>query len=121
MTHIVPPPPPVDTKRYLADGGAFFAVEEQPENRVEGGDFDAVKSVSAMDRDVGVAEQNSLDPSKPTQCTCGVRLCDCVYVVAPHPILLPFDHGFDLTILLINNFAASGPAATNSATSACAP
>lgn len=78
VTHIVPPPPPIDAMGYVEEGGAFFVVQEQPENRVDGGDFDNVKSVSAMDKAKGVAIEPALDPSQPTQCSCAIRLCDCV-------------------------------------------
>ncbi|OAG42872.1 hypothetical protein AYO21_02823 [Fonsecaea monophora] len=86
VTHVVPPPPPIDAMGYVEEGGAFFVVEEQPENRVDGGDFDNVKSVSAMDQQKGVQSEPSLDPSQPTRCKCGIRLCDCV--------VRPCDHQF---------------------------
>ncbi|KIY04093.1 uncharacterized protein Z520_00785 [Fonsecaea multimorphosa CBS 102226] len=85
VTHIVPPPPPIDAMGYIEEGGSFFVVEEQPENRVDGGDFDNVKSVSAMDKDQGVRTEPSLDPTQPTR----VRPCDhqfcnvCVREVDP--------------------------------------
>lgn len=57
----------------------FFVVEEQVDNRVDGGDFDGVVSVSAMDEAKGVATESLFDPSKPTKCkTCERRLCDCM-------------------------------------------
>jgi hypothetical protein len=80
VTHVVPAPPPIDAMGYVEANMPFFVVEEQAENRVDGGDFENVISVSAMDRERGVATEPSLDPSKPTQCKCAVRLCDCVYV-----------------------------------------
>ncbi|OQU97521.1 hypothetical protein CLAIMM_03446 isoform 2 [Cladophialophora immunda] len=86
VTHVVPPPPPIDAMGYIEEGGAFFVVEEQPENRVEGGDFDNVESVSAVDKGKGVRTEPSLDPNQPTQCKCGIRLCDCV--------VRPCDHQF---------------------------
>ena len=78
VTHIVPPPPPIDTKSYIKEGGSFFVVEEQPENRLDGGNFEDIKSVSAMDQAKGIGTEPSLDPSQQTRCKCGVRLCDCV-------------------------------------------
>jgi hypothetical protein len=65
------------TLRYAKAGLPLYVVEEQPDNRLEGGDFADVKSVSAMDKQQGTKEQ-TLDPTKPTQCHCGMRLCDCV-------------------------------------------
>lgn len=51
------------------------------DNRLEGGDFEGVKSVSAMDKMKGVVMEAPIDPSKPTMCLrCKVRLCDCMYV-----------------------------------------
>jgi len=80
VIHVVPQPPPIDAMGYVEANMPFFVVEEQPENRVDGGDFENVISVSSMDKEKGVATEPSLDPSKPAQCKCGVRLCDCVYV-----------------------------------------
>lgn len=81
VTHIVPPPPPIDAMGYVGANMPFFVVEEQVDNRVEGGDFDNVASVSAMDKKiVGVAtEEPEFDPSKPRMCKeCETRLCDCM-------------------------------------------
>ena len=78
VTHIVPPPPPIDVMGYAEDGGQFFVVEEQPESRLEGGDFENVKSVSAMDEEKTVQAEPSLDLATPMQCRCGIRMCDCV-------------------------------------------
>jgi hypothetical protein len=80
VTHIVPAPPPIDAETYAKSNMPFFVLEEKPDERLEGGDFDNVKSVSAMDKEKGVSEEQSLDPTKPVQCQCEVRLCDCVYV-----------------------------------------
>jgi hypothetical protein len=77
ITHVVPQPPPMDAAAYAKAGLPLYVVEEQPDNRLDGGDFADVKSVSAMDKQQGTMEQ-TLDPTKPTQCHCGVRLCDCV-------------------------------------------
>ncbi|OAP62752.1 hypothetical protein AYL99_01979 [Fonsecaea erecta] len=71
-------PPPIDTMGYLEEGGSFFVVEEQSENRIDGGEVNNVKSVSAMDKHQDIKTEPSLDPRRPTQCKCGVRLCDCV-------------------------------------------
>ena len=59
----------------------FFVVEEQVNNRVEGGDFNTVNSVSAMDKEnlKGVTAEPEFDPSKPKICKeCETRLCDCM-------------------------------------------
>jgi hypothetical protein len=80
VTHIVPAPPPIDAETYAKSNMPFFVLEEKPEERLEGGDFENVQSVSAMDREKGVSEEQSFDPTKPVQCQCGIRLCDCVYV-----------------------------------------
>jgi hypothetical protein len=86
VTHIVPKPPPMDAQRYAEDNLPFFVVEEQVNHRLEGGDFDAVRSVSAMDQAQGVTTEPSLDPSKPVACgLCKTRLCDCVYVRPRRP------------------------------------
>ncbi|KIW90986.1 uncharacterized protein Z519_08769 [Cladophialophora bantiana CBS 173.52] len=77
VTHIVPPRPPTDAIGYIKEDGSFFVVEEQPENRVEDGDFDNVKSVSGMDKDQAVEPESSLDPTQAAQCKCGIRFCDC--------------------------------------------
>ena len=45
VTHIVPPPPPIDAKTYAESNMPFFVLEERPDERLEGGDFDHVKSV----------------------------------------------------------------------------
>lgn len=68
----------------------FVVVDEQIENRVEGGDFEDIHSVSAtssMDKQKVVATEPSFDPRKPSACgeyySSKVRLCDCVYGPAP--------------------------------------
>lgn len=92
MTHIVPQPPPKDAKGSAGEDNPYFVVEEQIDNRVDGGDFDNVASVSAMDNKKGIVTEPSLDPSRPTQCReCDTRLCDCVYVVSPF-ISAPFQY-----------------------------
>lgn len=78
VTHIVPPPPPMDATAYAKSNLPLSVVEEKPDERLDGGDFGEVKSVSTMDKQGGVKDEQSLDPTKPTQCGCGVRLCDCV-------------------------------------------
>ena len=71
-------------KAYTEAGGQFFVVEEQVDNRVEGGDFEAVKSVSQMDQQKigkGKDAEDELDPAILRVCgKCQLRLCDCVYV-----------------------------------------
>jgi hypothetical protein len=79
VTHIVPQPPPIDVAAYAEANMPFFVIEEQVDNRVDGGDFDNVISVSAMDNVKGVSTEPSLDPSKPSMCkVCEARLCDCM-------------------------------------------
>jgi hypothetical protein len=79
VTHIVPPPPPIDAMGYVEANMPFFVVEEQVDNRVDGGDFDNVISVSAMDKEKGVTVGPAFDPSKPKMCKeCEMRLCDCM-------------------------------------------
>ncbi|RYN81249.1 hypothetical protein AA0120_g10205 [Alternaria tenuissima] len=87
VTHIVPRPPTTDARSYAAAGGKFFVVEEKVNERLDGGDFDNVKSISQMDQFVGVTTEPELDPTKPKMCTtCEIRLCDC--------IIRPCDHQF---------------------------
>jgi len=81
VTHIVPTPPSTDVKAYTEAGGQYFVVEEKVDERLDGGDFDNVKSVSQMDQHVGISAEPDFDPTKPKMCTtCELRLCDCVYV-----------------------------------------
>ncbi|KAF2690881.1 hypothetical protein K458DRAFT_355197 [Lentithecium fluviatile CBS 122367] len=87
VTHMVPIPPPMDAKTYTEKGGQFYVVEEKVDERLEGGDFEGVKSVSQMDKQIGVTTEPEFDPMKPKQCTtCLIRLCDC--------IIRPCDHQF---------------------------
>ncbi|RFU29847.1 hypothetical protein B7463_g6513, partial [Scytalidium lignicola] len=87
VTHVVPQPPPIDATTYTKANLPFFVVEEKADDRVDGGDFNNVKSVSAMDNAKGVATESSFDPSKPSMCkACETRLCDC--------IIRPCDHQF---------------------------
>jgi hypothetical protein len=88
VTHIVSAPPPIDAETYAKTELPLYVVEERPDERLEGGDFDNVKSVSAMDKHKGLIEEHPLDPTLLTECKCGVRLCDCVYVFAAN-IFLP--------------------------------
>jgi hypothetical protein len=74
VTHIVPPPPPINATEYIQANLPFFVVDEQDDSRIEGGDFDNVKSVSTMDMEKGVEDEPSFDPSKPTMCE--TRLVD---------------------------------------------
>lgn len=79
VTHIVPPPPPIDAMGYVEADMPFFVVEEQVDNRVDGGDFDNITSVSAMDKEKGVTTELAFDLSKPKMCKeCETRLCDCM-------------------------------------------
>lgn len=79
VTHIVPPPVPLSAQEAVASNLPFFVVEEQVDNRLDGGDFNQVHSVSQMDKINGVASEPSFDPSQPTMCkSCEKRLCDCM-------------------------------------------
>lgn len=79
FTHVVPPPPPIDTEMYLKANFPFYVVEEQVDNRLEGGEFDDVKSVSALDKEKGINTESIFDPSKPTRCSeCKIRICHCM-------------------------------------------
>jgi hypothetical protein len=79
VTHIIPPPPPIDAMGYTEANMPFFVVEEQVNNRVDGGDFNNVSSVSAIDKEKGVTVEPAFDPSKPKKCQqCETRLCDCM-------------------------------------------
>ncbi|KAI4932414.1 hypothetical protein J4E85_002812 [Alternaria conjuncta] len=87
VTHIVPAPPSTDVKSYTEAGGQYFVVEEKVDERLDGGDFDNVKSVSQMDQHIGISTEPEFDPTKPKMCTtCELRLCDC--------IIRPCDHQF---------------------------
>ncbi|EFR05201.1 integral membrane protein [Nannizzia gypsea CBS 118893] len=72
VTHIVPPPPPVDGAEYIKKGLPFFVVDEQVDNRVDGGDFNDVKSISTINAEKGITAEPSFDPNKPTI----IRPCD---------------------------------------------
>jgi hypothetical protein len=79
VTHIVPPPIPMSVYEAIQAELPFFAVEEQIDNRLEGGGFDNVKSVSKMDETKGITSEPYLDPNQPAMCSsCEKRLCDCV-------------------------------------------
>ncbi|KAJ5377689.1 uncharacterized protein N7496_005098 [Penicillium cataractarum] len=54
VTHIVPPPIPMSAYEAVLSNLPFFVVEEQIDNRLEGGDFDNVKSVTVR-RDCVIA------------------------------------------------------------------
>jgi hypothetical protein len=82
VTHIVPYDVPITAKDYADAGQPFFIVEEDTENRIDGSEtLDAVKSVSEMDKQIGVdtTGASSADTKVPKQCgVCKVRLCDCM-------------------------------------------
>jgi hypothetical protein len=64
---------------YVIEKLPFFVVGEQIDDRLDGGDFDNLKSVSQMDEIKGMASEPSFDPSQPLLCkTCERRLCDCM-------------------------------------------
>ncbi|KAL4766664.1 uncharacterized protein BDW70DRAFT_155322 [Aspergillus foveolatus] len=81
VTHIVPPKTPITTEEYIEAGIPFYVVDEDPDQRLDGSaTLAGVKSISAMDNEVGVDEADTeFDPLKPKRCaTCAVRLCDCI-------------------------------------------
>lgn len=79
ITRVVPPSIPPSAQEAVASKLLFFVVEEQVNNRLDGGDFDQVHSVSQIDKISGVASELLLDPSQPTVCgRCEKRLCDCM-------------------------------------------
>ncbi|KAG9190472.1 hypothetical protein G6011_08560 [Alternaria panax] len=87
VTHIVSTPPPTDARACTEAGGQFFVTEEKVDERLDGGDFDNIKSVSQMDKHIGIGTEPEFDPSKPRMCTaCELRVCDC--------IIRPYDHQF---------------------------
>ena len=93
VTHIVPPETPITARAYADAGLPFYVVEEDIENRLDGSDaLDAIKSVSQIDRQVGVGDCGapSLDTETPKRCrVCKTRLCDCMCVIPP-PISIFF-------------------------------
>ncbi|XP_014558657.1 hypothetical protein COCVIDRAFT_24905 [Bipolaris victoriae FI3] len=103
VTHIVPRPPPIDAKRYAKTGGQFWVVEEKVDERLDGGDFDSVKSVSQMDKHVGITTEPEFNPTRPKMCTtCEIRLCDC--------IVRPCNHQFcNICIKAIEEGSATEP------------
>lgn len=97
VTHIVPPPIPMSVHDAVLAKLPFFVVEEQIDNRLDGGDFDSVKSVSKMDEAKGIASEPTLDPNQPVMCSsCEKRLCDCVYVAVPAELPLSTQKGYML-------------------------
>lgn len=69
----------MEAYEYISAKLPFFVVEEQINNRLSGGDFDNVKSVSQMDEIKGINSEPTFDPSLPTMCkNCEKRLCDCM-------------------------------------------
>jgi len=79
VTHIVPPPPPISAGTYAQTGGQFYVVKEKIDERLEGGDFSNIKSISQMDKHFGVGTEPEFDPTKPKKCMeCEIRLCDCM-------------------------------------------
>lgn len=79
VTHMVPPPPPMDAKAYTVAKLPFYVVQEDVDNRLDGGDFGNVLSVSEMDKKVGVTTEPEFDPSKPKMCKeSSITLCDCM-------------------------------------------
>jgi len=82
VTHIVPHEVPITAKDYTDAGLPFFVVEEDTENRISSSEtLNAVKSVSQMDKQIGVdtTEGSSLDTKRQRKCgVCKTRLCDCM-------------------------------------------
>lgn len=69
----------MDAKAYTEASGQFFVIKEKVDERLDGGDFDNVKSVSQKDQQVGISTEPEFDPTKPKMCTtCELRLCDCM-------------------------------------------
>ncbi|KAF2801145.1 hypothetical protein K505DRAFT_227235, partial [Melanomma pulvis-pyrius CBS 109.77] len=86
VIHIVPLPPSMDVKSYTEEGGKFFVVEDQTDDRIDG-DFDNVKSVIEMDKSIGVTNELDFDPMRAKQCMAdaiGIRLCDCIIRPCSH-------------------------------------
>lgn len=84
LTHIVPPMVPLTPQAYKEAGLPFYVLEEEIDNRIDGGQaLKEVKSVSTMDKEVGVGSGSDTtgDTLRPKGCEiCKVRLCDCMYV-----------------------------------------
>lgn len=84
VTHIVPQSPSLDVKAYAEAGGQFFVVEEDVEGRIEGGEFEDIKSVSAINKQILAGKgkgrkEEEFDPMMARMCKgCEIRLCDCI-------------------------------------------
>ncbi|KAK7700191.1 hypothetical protein SLS57_012189 [Botryosphaeria dothidea] len=79
-THIVPPPTPVSAKNYADAGLPFYLTGESKQDRLkESKILSAIKSVSGLDRKLGVGTSvdNDIDPAKPGKC------CTCTGFSAP--------------------------------------
>ena len=89
VTHIVPPETPITARAYADAGLSFYVAEEDAENRLDGSDaLGVVRSVSQMDKQIGVDDCGapSWDTKTPKRCgVCKGRLCDCMYVNPPPP------------------------------------
>ncbi|KAI9886853.1 MAG: hypothetical protein M1823_001352 [Watsoniomyces obsoletus] len=79
ITHIMAPPTPITAEHYTELGLPFFVIEEERDQRIDGGDaLKEVKSVSAMDKKVGL-EDAALNQVEPGICKgCSIRLTDCM-------------------------------------------
>ncbi|KAL4740495.1 hypothetical protein BDV11DRAFT_204276 [Aspergillus similis] len=86
VTHIVPPRTPITTEDYIKAGIPFYAVEEDPDRRLDGSaTLAGVKSISAMDEEIGVDEADTkFDPLKPKRIRpCNHQFCHmCIKTVA---------------------------------------
>ncbi|KAL3431832.1 hypothetical protein BDV09DRAFT_206421 [Aspergillus tetrazonus] len=90
VTHIIPPKTPITIEEYIKAGIPFYAVEEDPDQRLDGSaTLAGLKSISAIDNEVGVDEADTeFDPLKPKRCAtirpCNHQFCHmCVKAVAP--------------------------------------
>ncbi len=87
ITHIMAPPTPITAEHYTQLGLPFFVIEEEMDQRINGGDaLKGVKSVSAMDKKVGLGGEKQQDAAmnkvEPGICKgCSIRLTDCMYVI----------------------------------------
>jgi hypothetical protein len=84
VTHIVPPPPLITVKTYKDLGLPVFLLEEEVDGRVDAGNpLKGVKSVSMMDKEMGIdsSSEVTFDLLKPKKSrTFEARLCDCMHV-----------------------------------------
>ncbi|KAL4997886.1 hypothetical protein BDV10DRAFT_201560 [Aspergillus recurvatus] len=86
VTHIVPPRTPITTEEYIEAGIPLYALEEDPDQRLDGSaTLAGVKSISAMDNEIGVdGADTEFDPLKPKRIRpCNHQFCHmCVKAAA---------------------------------------